>query len=145
MFFACVCENKTDQNRENHRIGEVHRFANSFVYYGLTFNSSNLGGSIMVNFLLNGLTEIPACALSLFILLKKGRKLPYATFMILAGVFLLCTILIPRDMFRYNWPIVLMAVMGKMCITGEIKNINKIFMSRGNYQLQFRKFHILTI
>jgi hypothetical protein len=94
-------------------------FANSFVYYGLTLNSGNLGGSVMVNFLLNGLTEIPAYSFALFILLKKGRKLPYATLMILGGVFLFCTIIIPRDVFVYNWPIVLMAVVGKMCITGK--------------------------
>ena len=93
-------------------------FANSFVYYGLTLNSGNLGGTIMINFLLNGLTEIPAYSFALFILLKKGRKLPYATFMLLGGVFLFLTIVIPRDAFPHNWPIVLMAVLGKMCITG---------------------------
>lgn len=71
-------------------------FANSFVYYGLTLNSGNLGGTVMVNFLLNGATEIPAYAFSLYILLKKGRKLPYSVFMILGGIFLFLTIIIPR-------------------------------------------------
>ena len=47
-------------------------FANSFVYYGLTLNSGNLGGTVMVNFLLNGATEIPAYAFSLYILLRQG-------------------------------------------------------------------------
>ena len=71
-------------------------FANSFVYYGLTLNSGNLGGTVMVNFLLNGVTEIPAYSFSLYVLLKKGRKLPYSVFMILGGIFLFLTIIIPR-------------------------------------------------
>ena len=57
-------------------------FANSFVYYGLTLNSGNLGGTIMVNFLLNGAMEIPAYAFSLWILLKRGRKVPYVSMML---------------------------------------------------------------
>ena len=33
-------------------------FANSVVYYGLTLNSGNLGGTVMVNFVLNGNTIV---------------------------------------------------------------------------------------
>ncbi len=92
-------------------------FANSFVYYGLTLNTGNLGGSVMTTFLLNGLTEIPAYTFSLFILLKKGRKLPYASFMIMGGLLLFLTIAVPKETFPNDWPIVMLAVLGKMFIT----------------------------
>ena len=63
-----------------------------------TLNQSDLfqGGTVMINFLLNGVTEIPAYSFSLYVLLKKGRKLPYSVFMILGGIFLFLTIIIPR-------------------------------------------------
>eukprot|EP00095_Tigriopus_kingsejongensis_P003369 maker-scaffold153_size302544-snap-gene-0.10 protein:Tk03369 transcript:maker-scaffold153_size302544-snap-gene-0.10-mRNA-1 annotation:"organic cation" len=93
-------------------------FANSFVYYGLTLNSSNLGGTVMVNYLLNGLMEIPAYSFSLYILLKKGRKLPYVTMIILGGVALFLTSAIPRNVYPYNWPLVVLALIGKLMITG---------------------------
>lgn len=93
-------------------------FANSFVYYGLTLNSGNLGGTIMVNFLLNGAMEIPAYLFSLYILLKKGRKRPYVIMIITGGVALFLTIAIPRDVFAYNWPLVVLALIGKLMITG---------------------------
>ena len=112
---------KTSNMAKKTLILYINWFANSFVYYGLTLNSSNLGGTIMINFLIGGLTEIPAYTFSLFILLKRGRKLPYAAMMILGGIFLLCTVIIPRDAFAYNWPIVLMAMLGKLCITGKYK------------------------
>jgi hypothetical protein len=45
-------------------------FANSFVYYGLTLNSGNLGGSYELNFVINGLLELPAYSISLLVILK---------------------------------------------------------------------------
>ena len=101
-------------------------FANSFVYYGLTLNSGSLGGTIMVNFLLNGLMEIPAYTFSLFILLKKGRKLPYASMMVVGGIALFCTTLVPRDVYAYNWPQVVLAMIGKLMISGKKKNCETI-------------------
>jgi len=48
----------------------VNWFANSFVYYGLTLNSGNLGGSYEFNFVMNGLLELPAYSISLVVILK---------------------------------------------------------------------------
>lgn len=93
-------------------------FANSFVYYGLTLNSGNLGGSYQLNFFLNGLFEFPAYTLSLYIILKCGRKMPYVGLMLIGGLVLLSTLFIERDVYPYNWPIVALAIIGKFCLTG---------------------------
>ena len=45
-------------------------FANSFVYYGLTLNSGSIGGSYQWNFFINGILEIPAYSITLYVLLK---------------------------------------------------------------------------
>ena len=96
-------------------------FANSFIYYGLTLNTGDLGGSLLLNFTINGALEIPAHAISLYVLLKGGRKIPYFSMIFLAGIALFCTIIIPQGVFHNNWPIITLAMIGKLCITGEKK------------------------
>ncbi|XP_071750279.1 organic cation transporter protein [Lepeophtheirus salmonis] len=94
-------------------------FTNSFVYYGLTLNTSSLGGSVMLNFMVNGLLEIPAYSLATWVLLKSGRKTPYVIMMLLTGIFLLLTTTIPRNVYANNWPHAVCAILGKFCITGS--------------------------
>lgn len=98
-------------------------FANSFVYYGLTLNTGSIAGGLYLNFFLNGVLEIPSYALSLFCLKKFGRKIPYVSFILLAGIALFCTVIIPQDVFHNNWPIVTMAMLGKFFISGNLKYI----------------------
>ena len=93
-------------------------FTNSFIYYGLTFNTGKIAGSFYLNFVLNGVLEIPAYLISLFVILKIGRKLPYLILMMTSGISLFCTIIVPRDVYQNNWPIIVLALVGKMCITG---------------------------
>ncbi len=94
-------------------------FTNSFVYYGLTLNTGDLGGSFMLTFVLYGVLEIPAYAFALFVILKAGRKLPYVTLMALTGVALLAILAVPEDRFTGNWPVVILAMLGKFFITGK--------------------------
>ncbi|KAJ8870532.1 hypothetical protein PR048_029555 [Dryococelus australis] len=49
-------------------------FVISCTYFGLSWNSPNLGGNDYVNFLMSGLVEIPAPALLIFTLDRWGRK-----------------------------------------------------------------------
>lgn len=104
-------------------------FANSFVYYGLTLNSEDIGGSVMMNFLLGGFTEIPAYLFSLWILLKKGRKIPYAGMMLTGGIALFCTLAVPRDVYVKNWPVVVLVMIGKLCITGKKASISLLSLN----------------
>lgn len=95
-------------------------FTNSFVYYGLTLSCGSLGGSLMINYLLNGLMEIPAYSVCTWILLNAGRKKCYVSLMTAGGLSLFAIMGIPLNYFQYNWPAIVLSLIGKMCITGKV-------------------------
>ena len=66
--------------------------------------------------------EIPAYTICMWVLLKKGRKLPYVLMMLTAGASLLLTMAVPRGVYAYNWPQVVLALIGKLMITGTSLN-----------------------
>ena len=76
------------------------RFVNSLVYYGLSLNTSNLGGNEYVNFFIAGAVEIPAyifCQLAINTIL--GRRLSLCGCMIIGGVALLLTLAVPSGIY----------------------------------------------
>ena len=80
-------------------------FVNSFVYYGLSLNSGNLGGDLYINIFIGGAVEIPAYTLSIFALLKTGRRMPLCISMVVGGVACLCTMIFEKGemtMGRYR-------------------------------------------
>lgn len=75
------------------------RFVNSGVYYGLSLNTGNLGGSAYLNFVISGVVELPAHLLNMLLLDRIGRRIPLAVFLGLGGVSLLSIIFIPKGTF----------------------------------------------
>lgn len=73
------------------------RFVNSATYYGLSWNTSNLGGNDYLNFLVSGVVEIPGYILMLTLLNRWGRKGTLCFALIVAGVALLLTLLVPAS------------------------------------------------
>ena len=71
------------------------------VYYGLSLNTSNLGGDPYVNFAIAGAVEIPANLLCMLILQFFGRRIPLCVSLVLAGVSLLLTLAVPTRMFFF--------------------------------------------
>ncbi len=67
----------------------------SLVYYGLSLNTSNLGGNDYLNFLVAGAVEMPAYALSHICILYIGRRIPLCTSFVVGGVSLLLTLAVP--------------------------------------------------
>lgn len=49
-------------------------FVNSGTYYGLSWNTNNLGGNDLLNFVISGAVEIPAYTFLIFTLNRWGRK-----------------------------------------------------------------------
>ncbi|KAI1280346.1 Solute carrier family 22 member 3 [Halotydeus destructor] len=49
-------------------------FTTGFVYYGLSLNIGDLGGSLLVNFAIAGILEFPAFGLSVYALEHYGRR-----------------------------------------------------------------------
>ena len=72
------------------------RFVNSCVYYGLSLNTSNLGGNDFVNFALGGAVEIPSYILTQLALHYGGRRWPLCTSMVIGGVALLVIPAVPE-------------------------------------------------
>ncbi|CAG0890029.1 unnamed protein product [Cyprideis torosa] len=94
-------------------------FTNSFVYYGLSLSGGSLVSNVYLNIVLGGLVEIPAYILAIFLLLHKGRRLPLCLFEVVGGVCLLVIAVVPRQTFAFDWPIVVLAMVGKFCITAS--------------------------
>ncbi|XP_030573667.1 organic cation transporter protein-like [Drosophila novamexicana] len=91
-------------------------FVNSGVYYGLSWNTNNLGGNQLVNFVISGAVEIPGYLLLLFTLNRWGRRTILCGAMLVAGISLLLTIVVPSDM---NWLLIACAMIGKLAITSS--------------------------
>lgn len=91
-------------------------FVNSGTYYGLSWNTNNLGGNDLLNFVISGAVEIPAYTFLLFTLNKWGRRNILCGCMLAAGITLLATMLVPQ---QHNWLIVCLAMFGKMAITSS--------------------------
>ena len=94
-------------------------FVNSFAYYGLSLNMGQVTGGedIFFNFTIGGLLEIPSHTAAILTLLYFGRRIPYCSSMLLCGVSLVSIILVPRGMFHNDWPVMILTLFGKMCVT----------------------------
>ncbi|XP_018578503.1 organic cation transporter protein isoform X2 [Anoplophora glabripennis] len=91
-------------------------FANNITYYGLSWNTNNLGGNPYLNFVISGAVEIPAYIFVLLTLNRWGRKKVMCGCMILAGCALLLTMAVPKD---HHWLVVTLAMIGKLAITSS--------------------------
>lgn len=79
------------------KINYNFRFANSITYYGLSWNTSNLGGNDYLNFVVSGAVEIPAYLFLIFTLNRWGRKHILCGCMVVAGIALLLTTAVPKS------------------------------------------------
>lgn len=76
------------------------RFGNSATYYGLSWNTSNLGGNDLLNFVISGAVEIPGYSFLLVTLNRWGRRSILCGTMVTAGVSLLLTMAVPNGKNR---------------------------------------------
>lgn len=95
-------------------------FVVSGVYYGLSWNTNNLGGNPYFNFLVAGAVEFPAYTFLIFTLDIWGRRLLLCGTMILAGIFLILPVAVPASL---GWLTVTLAMLGKLAITSSYGTI----------------------
>lgn len=95
-------------------------FVNSATYYGLSWNTSNLGGNDLVNFAISGGVEFPAYTFLLFTLNRWGRRSILCGCMLMAGLMLLLAVFVPTHL---NWLSIVLAMSGKMAITASYGTI----------------------
>ncbi|KAJ8963491.1 hypothetical protein NQ314_005592 [Rhamnusium bicolor] len=91
-------------------------FANNITYYGLSWNTNNLGGNPYLNFVISGAVEIPAYTFLILTLNRWGRKKIMCGCMIVAGLALILTMAVPRSQ---QWLVVTLAMIGKLAITAS--------------------------
>ncbi|XP_034941368.1 organic cation transporter protein [Chelonus insularis] len=93
---------------------------NSGTYYGLSWNVNNLGGNDYINFLILGAVEVPAYTFLLLSLDRWGRKIILCGCMIVSGICLLGTLLVPAG---HPWGLTVLAMIGKLAITSSYGGI----------------------
>uniref|UniRef100_A0A6P7G0L1 Organic cation transporter protein-like n=1 Tax=Diabrotica virgifera virgifera TaxID=50390 RepID=A0A6P7G0L1_DIAVI len=91
-------------------------FANNLTYYGLSWNTNNLGGDPYLNFVISGAVEIPGYSLLLIFLNKWGRRNLMCSCMMITGACLLLTMLVPAG---HQWLLITLAMIGKLTITAS--------------------------
>ncbi|CAG7822389.1 unnamed protein product [Allacma fusca] len=91
-------------------------FVNSGVYYGLSLNTSSLGGNDYINFLISGAVEVPAYTFLLLSLNRLGRKYVLCGCMLAGGFFMAICGAIPENL---NWLLITSSMIGKLCITAS--------------------------
>eukprot|EP00058_Branchiostoma_floridae_P009777 XP_002595265.1 hypothetical protein BRAFLDRAFT_233027 [Branchiostoma floridae] len=91
----------------------------TLVYYGLSLNTSNLGGDDYLNFFIGGAVEIPAYVSSIFVVDTFGRPKTHAGYMMIGAVgCIVCPFLTaPYLPERLNPLSVTMAMIGKFGVT----------------------------
>ncbi|XP_069956927.1 organic cation transporter protein-like [Cherax quadricarinatus] len=82
----------------------------TLVYFGLSSNTSNLGGNVFVNFIASMLIEIPSCIFSYFALDRLGRKGSLSFVLLLGGFSCFISGFIPEG---YDWLVVCLSLVGK--------------------------------
>ncbi|XP_023024168.2 organic cation transporter protein [Leptinotarsa decemlineata] len=87
----------------------------SFVYYGLSINSTSLGGNKYLNFSLVALAEIPGVTLSWIIMQTLGRRISLVGSLLLSGVTCIVTIFINGS--TSNWAVLTFFLIGKIGIS----------------------------
>nr|XP_023022775.1 organic cation transporter protein-like [Leptinotarsa decemlineata] len=87
----------------------------TFVFYGLSVNSTSLGGNKYLNFALVSLVEIPGFTISWICIRKLGRRISLAGSLLLCGV--TCTLTIFINTVTSNWAVATMFLVGKLGAT----------------------------
>uniref|UniRef100_A0A1A8QPZ3 Solute carrier family 22 member 3 n=1 Tax=Nothobranchius rachovii TaxID=451742 RepID=A0A1A8QPZ3_9TELE len=128
---------RTPKMRKHTFILSFNWFTSAVVYQGLIMRLGILGGNVYIDFLISGLVEFPAAFLILFTIERIGRRLPFATANIVAGVSCFVTALIPDDLF---WFKTVVACVGRLGITMTFEMV--VFVNTELYPTFVRNFGV---
>ncbi|XP_065575614.1 organic cation transporter protein-like [Artemia franciscana] len=93
-------------------------FANSFVYYGLSFNSAALEGNPHLMLFLVSVVELPAYVFTPLLVDRIGRRCTMSIFMLFGGVICIVSANIPKD-FGMGLVQISTVLTGKLLISGS--------------------------
>lgn len=89
---------------------------NAFIYYGLSINSTSLGGNKYVNFALVSLVEIPGYTIAWICIQKLGRRISLVGSLLLCGVTCTLTIFVASTSSS-SWAVITLFLLGKLGVT----------------------------
>ncbi|KAJ8936299.1 hypothetical protein NQ318_001492 [Aromia moschata] len=89
---------------------------NAFIYYGLSINSTSLGGNKYINFALVSLIEIPGYTIAWVCIQKLGRRISLVASLLVCGI--TCTLTIfATNVSGSNWAVITLFLLGKLGVT----------------------------
>eukprot|EP00095_Tigriopus_kingsejongensis_P003586 maker-scaffold140_size315649-snap-gene-2.28 protein:Tk03586 transcript:maker-scaffold140_size315649-snap-gene-2.28-mRNA-1 annotation:"organic cation transporter protein" len=88
----------------------------SMTYYGISLNSGQLGGNLFVNYVVNGLVEIPSYMAAMVLMNVWGRRWTLSISLITAGITLVSIVGIDQHLWN-GWGIMAMVFLGKAVIS----------------------------
>lgn len=113
---------RTPKLRKRTIICGFNWFVNALVYFGISLNVGNLAGNMYLNFFFLCIVEIPGALALWFFYARFGRRIPYASFMIIGGAAEMLVLAVPSG-DEYKVVITILAVIGKACILATFLGI----------------------
>ncbi|XP_068198960.1 solute carrier family 22 member 2-like [Antennarius striatus] len=105
---------RTPNMRKHTLILMFNWFTSSVVYQGLILRLGIIESDVYIEFVISTLVEFPAAFLILFTIERIGRRLPFGSASIIAGISCLTLIVIPEKIF---WLKTLVGCIGRLGIT----------------------------
>jgi OCT family organic cation transporter-like MFS transporter 4/5 len=92
----------------------------AMVYYGLSFNTKNIGGDIYVSNFISGMAEVVACVLIIPALARYGRVKIYSGTFIIGGLSCISVAIVLWSTKKGSlvWLVITLAMVGKFLIAG---------------------------
>ncbi|XP_034829222.1 organic cation transporter protein-like [Maniola hyperantus] len=94
--------------------------AGTFVYYGLSINSTGLSDTMYLNYMLTSAVEIPGCFAGAFLLTKIGRRATLSSGFFLSALCSILFIFIPNGMYVVR---LLTYLLGKVGVTMALASL----------------------
>jgi len=104
---------RTPMMRRNTFVISLAWFALGTLYFGLSLHMPQFDANIYVIFFLSGLVEIPADIIPFVLLNRFGRRPNLSLHYIIGGLLCMATAAVPLGVYSYEWPIVVLAMLGK--------------------------------
>ncbi|XP_037541581.1 solute carrier family 22 member 2 [Nematolebias whitei] len=128
---------RTPKMRKHTFILMFNWFTSAVVYQGLIMRVGITEGNIYTDFLISSLVELPAAFLILLTIERIGRRLPFASANIIAGVSCLVTAFIPDSM---SWLKTTVACIGRLGITMTFEMV--VFVNTELYPTYIRNLGV---
>lgn len=91
-------------------------FSLGLAYFGTALHTPEFGSNVYIVFFLSGVMELPVLHAAPFLLNRLGRKRSQYLGFYGGAICLLLSSLVPANMFYKEWPVVTLALIGKMSI-----------------------------